>query len=110
MTVGIYARVSSDSLETRCAIDSQLEGLRHKLAELGHHVVHEYTDDGYSGARLDRPGLDALRDAAEAGLLTQVWCVTADRLARSCADLRLITNELGRHGVEVRYLVLLESR
>ena len=26
-------------------------------------------DDGYSGARLDRPALDRLRDAAEAGVL-----------------------------------------
>ena len=104
MTVAIYARVSSDSSEARGIIGSQLEALRHNMAALRHQVVHEYTDDGYSGARLDRPGLEALRDAAEAGLLTQVWCVTADRLARSCADLRLITDELGKHGVQIHYL------
>ncbi len=33
----------------------------------GHELVAEYCDDGHSGARLNRPGLDALRDAAEAG-------------------------------------------
>jgi len=66
MTVAIYARVSSDSQEARGTIGSQLEALRQTMSELGHQVVHEYTDDGYSGARLDRPGLDALRDAAEA--------------------------------------------
>jgi site-specific DNA recombinase len=75
MTVAIYARVSSESQEARGTIGSQLEVLRLKMAEFGHHVVHEYVDDGYSGARLDRPGLDALRDAAEAGLFTQVWCL-----------------------------------
>src|SRR5207245_20254 len=55
MTVAIYARVSSDSQEARGTIGSQLEALRQKMAELGQQVVHEYIDDGYSGARLDRP-------------------------------------------------------
>ncbi len=104
MTVAIYARVSSDSQEARGTIGAQLEALRGKMAELGHQVVHEYIDDGYSGARLDRPGLDTLRDAAEAGLFTQVWCLTPDRLTRSHADQMLITDGLGRHGVQVRYL------
>jgi site-specific DNA recombinase len=108
MTVGIYARVSSDSQEARGTISSQLEALRQKMSELGHQVVHEYVDDGYAGARLGRPGLDALRDAAKAGLFTQLWCVTPDRLARSRADEIVITDQLARRGVEVRYLPLLE--
>lgn len=85
MRVASYARVSSESQEVRGTIGSQLEALRQKMADLGHEIVHEYTDDGYSGARLDRPGLDALRDAAEAGLFEQVWCLTPDRFARSYA-------------------------
>jgi len=104
VTVAIYARVSSESQEARGTIGSQLEALRRKMAELGHDAVHEYKDDGYSGARLDRPGLDALRDAAEAGLFKQVWCLTPDRLARSYAYQILITDELARHGVQVQYL------
>ncbi len=104
MRVAIYARVSSESQEARGTIGSQLEALRRKMAEFGHEVVREYTDDGYSGARLDRPGLDALRDAAEAGLFEQVWCLTPDRLARSYAYQILVTDELSRHGVRVLYL------
>ena len=104
MTVAIYARVSSESQEARGTIGSQLEVLRLKMAELGQQVVHEYIDDGYSGARLDRPGLDALRDAAEAGVFKQLWCLTPDRLARSYAYQILITDELLRHGVQVHYL------
>ena len=56
MTVAIYARVSSDSQEARGTIGSQLDALRQKMVGLGHQVIHEYTDDGYSGTRLDRPG------------------------------------------------------
>src|SRR2546426_927901 len=104
MTVAIYARISSDLQEARGTIGSQLEALRHTMAELGHQVVHEYTDGGYSGARLDRPGLDALRDAAEAGQFKQVWCLTPDRLARKYAYQILITDELARHGVRLHYL------
>jgi site-specific DNA recombinase len=104
MTIAIYARVSSDSQEARGTIGSQLEALHKKMSELGHQIVHEYTDDGYSGARLDRPGLDALRDAAEAGLFKEVWCLTPDTLARSYAYQILVTDELARHGVQMQYL------
>ena len=59
----------------------------------------EFVDDGHSGARLDRPGLDALRDAAEAGLIERVWCLSPDRLARAYAYQVLVLDELDRFGV-----------
>ena len=65
----------------------------------GHELVAEYLDDGHSGARLDRPGLDALRDAAEAGLFEAVWCLSPDRLARAYAYQVLVLDELARFGV-----------
>ena len=64
----------------------------------------EYTDDGLSGARLDRPGLDALRDAAEAGHIESMWCLSADRLARMYAYQVIVLDELARHGVSVSFL------
>ena len=82
MRVAIYARVSTESQEARGTIGSQLEVLRKRVATEGHELVVEYCDDGWSGARLDRPGLDALRDAAESGRLDAVWCLSPDRLAR----------------------------
>ena len=65
MRAAIYARVSTERQERQQTIDSQLDRLRvwarsadHELSE-----AHIFRDEGYSGARLDRPGLDALRDA-----------------------------------------------
>ena len=103
MRVGIYARVSSESQEARGTIGSQLEVLRQRIATEGHQLVAEYCDDGCSGARLDRPGLDALRDAAEAGQLDAVWCLSPDRLARMYAYQVIVLDELARHGVTVLF-------
>ncbi len=103
MKVAIYARVSTDGQEQRGTIGSQVEALRTRMAADGHEIVAEYLDDGYSGARLDRPGLDALRDAAEAGVIETVWCLTPDRLARSYAYQMLVLDELERLGCQVRF-------
>ena len=104
MRVAIYARVSTEAQEARGTIGSQLEALRERAGASGDEVVGEYIDDGVSGARLDRPGLDALRDAAEAGRIDAVSCLTPDRLSRSYAYQVLITDELARHGVVISYL------
>lgn len=104
MRIGLYARVSSERQQERGTIASQLEALRAAAQAEGHEIADEFVDDGYSGARLDRPALDRLRDAAEAGLLDGVLCLCADRLARSYAYQVLILEELERFGVWVRFL------
>jgi site-specific DNA recombinase len=101
--VAIYARVSTEAQEARGTIGSQLAVLRQRVAAEGDELVAEFCDDGYSGARLDRPGLDGLRDAAEAGLLEGVWCLSPDRLARAYAYQVIVLDELARLGVAVRF-------
>ena len=103
MKAAIYARVSTERQAERGTIGSQVEALRAHLAAAGDELAGEYCDDGCSGARLDRPGLDALRDAAEAGLFEVVRCLSPDRLARSYAYQVLILDELARFGVRVAF-------
>ncbi len=103
MRVALYARVSTQSQQARGTIGSQLAVLRERVEVEGDEVVAEFCDDGHSGARLDRPGLDALRDAAEAGLIERVWCLSPDRLARIYAYQQLVLDELAHHHVEVRF-------
>jgi site-specific DNA recombinase len=102
--VALYARVSTERQQERGTISSQREALRAAADADGHEVIEEFIDDGYSGARLDRPALDRLRDAAEAGVLDGVICLAADRLARVYACQVLIIEELARFGVSVRFL------
>ena len=104
MKVALYARVSTERQQERGTISSQLEALRAAASADGDEVIEEFIDDGYSGARLDRPALDRLRDAAEAGALDGVICLCADRLARVYAYQVLIIDELSRFGVSVRFL------
>ena len=103
MKVALYARVSTERQAERGTIGSQLALLREHVSAAGHELIGEYVDDGHSGARLDRPGLDALRDAAEAGLLEAVWCLSPDRLARAYAYQVLVLDELARFGVTVHF-------
>jgi site-specific DNA recombinase len=103
MKAVIYARVSTERQAARGTIGSQIEALRVHVAAAGDELAGEYCDDGHSGARLDRPGLDKMRDAAETGLFEVVWCLSPDRLARSYAYQVLILEELARLGVSVRF-------
>src|SRR5215510_3629714 len=53
----------------------------------------ESMDDGISGARLDRPALDRLRDAARRGEFDPVVMISPDRLARHYAHQWLLIDE-----------------
>ncbi|MBV9778221.1 MAG: recombinase family protein, partial [Acetobacteraceae bacterium] len=106
MRAAVYARVSTERQERQQTIDSQLAALRAWAGEQGHAFVpeHVFRDEGHSGARLDRPGLDALRDAAHDGAIDVVAVLSPDRLARKYAHQVLLLEEFRRAGVEVVFL------
>jgi site-specific DNA recombinase len=87
MRVAIYARVSTERQQHQQTINSQLEALHTWVASNGHTLdeAHVFRDEGYSGARLDRPGLDALRDIVRDGAVELVAVLSPDRLARRYA-------------------------
>ena len=66
MRAAIYVRVSTYGQVEKQTIEQQIERLQEHIAEKGWHLAaeHVYRDEGYSGAKLARPGLDSLRDRA----------------------------------------------
>ena len=55
-------------------VASQLDALYQAVAARGYALTAELVlvDEGYSGARLDRPGLERLRDVAAEGTVTAI--------------------------------------
>jgi site-specific DNA recombinase len=106
MTVAVYVRVSTQRQAQAQTIEQQLERLRADLHSQGVELTSEriFRDDGHSGATLNRPGLDRLRDAVRAGEVTQVLVTDPDRLARNYVQLMVLLEELERAGCELVFL------
>ena len=106
MRVAVYARVSTTRQAQAQGIEQQLDRLRAAAAERGWELgdQHVYRDDGYSGARLGRPGLDRLRDHAALADLDVVLVTAPDRLARNYVHQVLLIDELAARGCQVEFL------
>lgn len=84
-----YARVSTSDQDVRMQ--------RSVLTEAG--CEHIYTDEGVSGAKAVRPGLDAALSALQAGDVLVVYKL--DRLGRSIKDLLKLVDRLQEREVQL---------
>ena len=102
----IYARVSTERQRKHSTIHSQVTQLRYRVERDGHQLLDEHIllDDGISGAYLERPALDRLRDLANARAIDLIYIHSPDRLARRYAHQFLLLEELERYGCEVVFL------
>src|ERR1700687_4981603 len=102
----IYARVSSEQQREENTIASQTASLIEFAKGHDLEVPEEWVfeDEGYSGATLERPGLERVRDLAAEGQIQAVLVYSPDRLSRKYAYQILLIEELARHGVETRFL------
>ena len=107
-TVAAYLRVSSRIQRERETIASQREAVLGHARERGWTLPEAlvFADDGYSGATLDRPALEALRDAVAGGEVATALAWSADRLSRKFAHQMLLQEEFARHGARI---VLVEA-
>src|ERR1700737_3594996 len=102
----IYARVSSDRQKENHTIPSQTAALIQHAETQGYAVPSEWVfqDEGYSGASLVRPGLEAVRDLAAQGHIEAVLIHSPDRLSRKYAYQVLLAEEFSKHGVELQFV------
>ena len=71
MELALYVRVSTSRQQQTQTIDQQIDRLRaYVTTQPDWHLAEEqiYRDDGYSGAKLNRPGLDRLRERGDGRL------------------------------------------
>src|SRR5215211_4162987 len=104
--VALYARVSTERQAESQTIEQQLERLHAYAAQQAWPIGPEqtYRDDGVSGARLDRPALDRLRDAVARGDVDRVLITSPDRLARRYAYQVWLLEEFERAACQVVFL------
>ena len=94
--VAIYTRVSTIDQH----VENQLLDLRKLAAQRGFEVVREYCDQGISGSKARRPGLDSMLADARRGEFSVLLVAAFDRIARSTKNFLEIVDELHELGIE----------
>src|SRR5215217_1793230 len=103
----LYYRVSGEEQKKRgYSLFDQRDTLRTWASDNGCEVVDEIEDAGYSGAYLERPGLDRVRELVSGGAADAVVVLFRDRIARGVYA-QLLAEEFRQHGAR---LVALNSR
>ncbi len=98
MRTAIYARVSTT---THQSVEMQLRDLRELAGRRGFDIVEEYCDEGVSGSKDSRPGLNRLLADAETGKFSVVLVWKLDRLGRSLIHLVRLMEDFQRLGIEL---------
>jgi site-specific DNA recombinase len=101
----LYARVSTDEqARSGYSLAQQIEALRDYAAREGYEILEEVVDPGQSGASLERPGMDRVRDLVAAGGVSLVLAQDRDRFDREPAYHYLLRREFEEHGTKIRAL------
>jgi site-specific DNA recombinase len=101
----LYSRVSTDEqARSGYSLAQQLEALRDYAAREGYEILEEVQDSGQSGASLERPGMDRVRDLVTVGGVSVVLAQDRDRFAREPAYHYLLRREFEEYGTKIRGL------
>jgi site-specific DNA recombinase len=101
----LYARVfTEEQARSGYSLALQIEALRQYSAREGCEILEEVVDPGQSGASLERPGMDRVRDLVAAGGVSVVLAQDRDRFAREPAYHYLLRKEFEEHGCKIRAL------
>jgi site-specific DNA recombinase len=101
----LYARVSTDEqARSGYSLAQQMEVLREYACREGYEILEEVVDPGQSGASLERPGMDRVRDLVAAGGVSVVLAQDRDRFAREPAYHYLLRREFEDRGCKIRAL------
>jgi site-specific DNA recombinase len=95
----LYTRVSTDEqAKSGYSLAQQIEALRAYAARESLEVFEEVKDSGQSGASLERPGMDRVRDLVATGGVSVVLAQDRGRFAREPAYLFYLREEFAEHG------------
>jgi site-specific DNA recombinase len=102
----LYARVSTQRQKDEQTIDTQLNEIKRGIEVDGCVLIEDcvYKDEGWSGAILERPDLDRLRQDAREGKFDIVYVFDRGRLSRKFVYQEILIEELAKHNVDFKSL------
>lgn len=100
----IYARVSTDEQTKGYSLSTQIDASKSYAIERGYIHLKTFTED-YSGATMDRPILNEVRDYLEREDVEVMIVYDVDRLARKSIYQALIEEEFLREGVMIEFVI-----
>ncbi|MGA3094275.1 MAG: recombinase family protein [Dehalococcoidales bacterium] len=109
MRVALYARVSTEKQAEKYGIPSQVEAMVKRCTEKEWTLIHDngreaFIDDGYTGADLDRPSLNRLRQVVKEGKADMILAYDPDRLSRKLYHLMILAEEFEKQGVRLEFM------
>jgi len=97
-----YCRTSTSTQEQEQSIQTQIQKLREVYKN--RNVIQEYLDEGYSGAYMQRPALEQLREDAKMGLFNILALYSLDRLSRKTGHSLVLQDEFLKLGISIEVL------
>jgi site-specific DNA recombinase len=106
MKVALYVRVSTQRQAQTQTIEDQLQRLTSYIEDKQWVLDDDYIfrDDGYSGAKLNRPALNRLRDKVRSQSVNLVLLTAPDRLARNYVHQVLLIEEMENSGCTIEFI------
>lgn len=95
----LYARVSTAEQVEGTSLDTQRQRCTSEITRREWDLVEEFVDEGVSGAKANRPALDRLMAACQAGAIDAVVVTKLDRFGRSGRHLANAIGDLDDWGV-----------
>jgi DNA invertase Pin-like site-specific DNA recombinase len=100
----IYARVSTTEQDEKVSSVTQIEAAVAYARDLGFAVDPALIfNDARTGTSLDRPQLDALREAVRTGKVRVVVVYSLDRISRDQIDYGILRREFHQNGVDLYF-------
>jgi site-specific DNA recombinase len=96
LRAALYARVSTELQKDEETVQNQLSEIKRTIVEDGNSLLEgcEYIDEGWSGAILERPNLDIMRQDAREKKFDILYVYDRGRLARKFVYQEIVIEEL----------------
>lgn len=106
LRAALYARVSTDLQKDEETVQNQLSEIKQAIEADGNSLLEscEYIDEGWSGAILERPQLDIMRQDAREKKFDILYVYDRGRLARKFVYQEIVIEELNNLDIQFKSL------